>query len=106
MLPKQYVVGWAKRGPSGLIGTNSPDSAATVEQMLADLRAGQVAPAAEPAVDGMPALLAARGVDAVTWADWQRLDKDEIGRGKLAGKMREKCTTVAEMMAAVLRLRS
>ncbi len=105
VLPRQYVVGWAKRGPSGLIGSNTADSAATVEQMLADVRGGATAPAPHPALDAIPALLLGRGVDAVTWADWQRLDQDEIGRGKGTGKIREKHTTVAEMMACIQRLR-
>jgi hypothetical protein len=37
----EYVVGWAKRGPTGLIGNNKPDAAATVDAMLADLPALQ-----------------------------------------------------------------
>jgi NADPH-dependent glutamate synthase beta subunit-like oxidoreductase len=51
-------------------------------------------------------LLRARGVDAVTFADWQRLDRDEIARGETRGKCRHKYTSVETMMDAVRRLRS
>jgi ferredoxin--NADP+ reductase len=103
--PGEYVVGWAKRGPTGLIGTNSPDSAATVDVMLEDLKAGRVEPAATPPDEAIPALLAARGVDYASWEDWRHLDQDEVARGQGAGKIREKYTTLEEMMAAVRRLR-
>jgi ferredoxin--NADP+ reductase len=102
-LRRQYVVGWAKRGPTGLIGSNHADSAATVAQMLADLPALEGAPDPSPAA--IPALLASRAVDAVTWEDWRRLDREEIERGARAGKIREKHTTVPDLMAAIRRLR-
>ena len=99
-----YVVGWAKRGPSGLIGTNGPDSQATVAKMIEDLEAGRVDAASSDA-DAVDALLRDKQVDVVTWEDWQRLDQDEIERGEKAGKVREKYTNVDSMMAAVRRLR-
>ena len=43
VVPGEYVVGWAKRGPSGVIGTNKADAAATVALMREDLEAGVVA---------------------------------------------------------------
>ena len=97
-----YVVGWAKRGPSGLVGTNSPDSKATVEQMVADLQAGKglLSP-----TTSLAALLQSRGVDVVTWQDWSRLDAHEVATGTARGKVRDKQPDVQALMAAVRRLR-
>jgi ferredoxin--NADP+ reductase len=101
VVPNQYVVGWSKRGPSGLIGTNSPDSKATVEKMVEDL-AGQTAedlPADESGQ--MVALLGERNIRFVTYSDWQLLDKIEKERGEADGRIRQKFTEVGEMLAAL-----
>ncbi|MBI4424116.1 MAG: NADP oxidoreductase, partial [Elusimicrobia bacterium] len=70
VVPGSYVVGWAKRGPSGLIGTNRADSVLTVKAMLEDL-AGKTA-AAEPAKTAAAALatIRARQPELVTFQDW------------------------------------
>lgn len=105
VVPGQYVVGWAKRGPTGLIGTNSPDSKLTVQAMLADL-AGVDADELDAADDGRTAhLLGQRGVDFVTYEDWQRLDRYEIEQGQAKGKVRDKLSSVDEMMRVVRQLR-
>ncbi len=106
VLPSHYVVGWAKRGPSGLIGTNGPDSQATVEVMIEDLLAGKLVEAEAPDRDAILAALEAANVDPVSFADWQRLDADEVERGEKVGKVREKYTDVEAMMNSVRRLRS
>ncbi|MCC6669770.1 MAG: NADP oxidoreductase [Planctomycetes bacterium] len=100
--PGHYVVGWAKRGPTGLVGTNSPDSKATVERMVADLQAGK---ALAPRHDAIEARLRQRGIDFVTWQDWQRLDAHELAEGNARGKVRHKEPSVEALMAAVRRLR-
>jgi ferredoxin--NADP+ reductase len=106
VVPMQYVVGWAKRGPTGLIGTNSPDSQDTVRRMLEDVVGRSAAPLPGADRDRVPALLAARGVDAVTFADWRRLDAWELEQGKAKGRCRHKCDDVAEMMAVIRELRA
>src|SRR5262249_11346101 len=74
-----YVTGWIKRGPHGIIGTNKPDAAETVDHILADAVAGRLAPAAsEPAV--LDELLGDRGIFVTSWADWQLLDRTETER--------------------------
>ncbi|RRR75520.1 MAG: NADP oxidoreductase [Candidatus Viridilinea halotolerans] len=93
----EYVVGWAKRGPSGVIGTNKPDAAATVAMMLADL---PHLPAASNAED-VATLLAERGADAVSYADWKILDAHEAALGAAQGRPRVKVTRVDEMMAII-----
>ncbi len=105
VVPGQYAVGWAKRGPTGLIGTNSPDSTATVKKMIEDIDG--VTASADPAKapEKVVELLRERGVDFVTFDDWNRLDEDEVRLGEAQNKVREKYTNVASMMAAVGRLR-
>lgn len=99
VLPRLYVAGWIKRGPSGVVGTNKPDAIATVNLMLEDA----------PALNGIQVkgddtvaeLLRMRGVRFVTFADWRRLDQMEVERGKTKGKPREKFTNIEEMLAAL-----
>lgn len=97
-----YCAGWCKRGPTGLIGTNSADAKATVVAMLEDKQSGK---ALTPAADDIEALLQERSIDAVTWADWQRLDEWERREGEKRGKLRHKLASVEELMAVVRELR-
>ena len=99
VLPGEYVVGWAKRGPSGLIGTNKPDSQETVERMLEDLPALPAADDRGPAP--VPALLAERDVPWVDFEDWLCLDRLEVRRGEAAGRPRVKLCAIADMLRAV-----
>lgn len=94
--PGLYVSGWIKRGPSGLIGTNKADSKETVEQLLRD-REQLLARAVTLDV---PALLAARGVPIVGFADYQRIDAAEKARGAARGKVRDKLERIPDMLAA------
>ncbi len=96
-VPGEYVVGWAKRGPSGVIGTNKPDAAATVALMLEDVPGLPPAPG-----DGdIESLLRERGVDFVSYADWKTLDTHETSRGAAQGRPRVKVTRVDEMMEII-----
>lgn len=101
--PGEYVVGWAKRGPSGVIGTNKPDAASTVAAMIEDLsRLPGIADAnRDPAK--VLALLKARKPDYVTYAGWKVLDAHELARGAEAGRPRVKVTRVAEMLEVIKR---
>jgi ferredoxin/flavodoxin---NADP+ reductase len=96
----EYVVGWIKRGPSGVIGTNKPDSVETVDALLEDVVAGRLT---EPAgADcGIDPVLAGRGVQVVTWADWQRLDARERELGQKAGRPRIKLCRIPDMLDAI-----
>jgi len=96
-----YVVGWIKRGPSGIIGTNKPDSIETAESLLADFRAGQVLSPKNPSREAVESLLKGRGVRVVTYADWQRLDRLEVARGEAVGRPRLKFCSVVEMLTAL-----
>ncbi len=95
ILPGLYCVGWARRGPSGTIGTNRPDSYAVVDLMTADIGNG-AGKAGRPALD---ALLESRSIDVVTFRDWQRIEAAEIARAR-DGAPREKFTRIEEMLDA------
>ena len=101
-LTGEYVVGWAKRGPSGLIGTNRADSVATVALMLEDWQAKKFP---ERTVDADPGsivkLLEGKGAALVTFAQWKELDKLELAAGAAHGKIREKFTRVEDMISAL-----
>ncbi|HEX6813997.1 MAG TPA: NADP oxidoreductase [Planctomycetota bacterium] len=98
-----YVAGWCKRGPTGLIGTNSLDAKATVDKMKADHEAGAML---APSHTDIRTLMHSRSIDTVTWADWQRLDAWEQTKGQQAGKLRQKIASVEEMMRVVHELRA
>lgn len=95
-VPGLYAAGWIKRGPSGVIGTNKPDSQETAAAVIAD--ALTLAPCESPNSEELLALLESRGVRPVTYSDWRRIDEAEIQRGKPKGKPREKFTRISEML--------
>jgi ferredoxin--NADP+ reductase len=95
------VVGWLKRGPSGVIGTNKPDALESVERLLEDADAGRVGHHALGDRTRLDGLLAARGLRIVSFDDWKRLDALEQERGRVRGAPREKLTSVDDMLAAL-----
>lgn len=94
--PGEYTAGWIKRGPSGVVGTNRKDATDTVAQLLADVRAGAVGPAAN--ADDIEPLLRAKGTDIYTFADWQALDAHEVAQGQAVGRPRAKVVHRREML--------
>ncbi|TNE36992.1 MAG: hypothetical protein EP348_06395 [Alphaproteobacteria bacterium] len=73
-----YVVGWAKRGPSGTIGTNRIDSQNVVDRLLADFEGK--GNSARTGGDGLDAFCREKGIDAVSFEDWKRIDAAEVAR--------------------------
>jgi ferredoxin--NADP+ reductase len=96
-----YVVGWIKRGPSGIIGTNKPDSVETVDRLIEDAQAGKLLRPDTPGRESIEELLKKRKVRFVTYADWQTLDRLELERGAKADRPRLKFSSVEEMLAAL-----
>jgi ferredoxin--NADP+ reductase len=99
----EYVVGWIKRGPSGVIGTNKKDAQETVDALLEDLAAagggsvgGHTPAAPDPAA--VEALLRASQPDLVTYAGWEAIDRHERALGEPAGRPRVKLTRIEEML--------
>jgi ferredoxin/flavodoxin---NADP+ reductase len=101
VVPGEYVVGWAKRGPTGLIGNNKPDSAATVGAMMADLPTLQGIRDDLRNPSQVVAVLHERGIDYVTYQDWKILDRYEVASGSEQERPRAKITSVPEMMAVI-----
>jgi ferredoxin--NADP+ reductase len=95
-IPGLYAAGWIKRGPTGIIGTNKPDSVATVASLLADLDRLDTWP--KPGADGLAGVLAERCSKVVSYDDWLQIDQAEVGRGAPKGKPREKFTRIDEML--------
>ncbi|QYU67595.1 hypothetical protein J4558_22240 [Leptolyngbya sp. 15MV] len=99
ILPGLYCVGWAKRGPTGTIGTNRPDGFGVVERIAEDLSAGALGGSGKPGRAGFDALAEARGLDVVTFRDWKRIEEAE-NRAAREGAPREKFVDIESMIRA------
>ena len=97
----EYVVGWIKRGPQGIIGTNKPDSQETVDSLLADLTSGNLHKQEVPSRAVLERLLSERRRDFVSYEDWQLIDLLEQERGRASGAPRVKFSKVEEMLHAL-----
>ena len=75
-----YAVGWARRGPSGTIGTNRPDGYEVAEQVAAAMAPGSSG--GKPGGDGLDALLAARAARPTSFADWRRIEEAEAAAAR------------------------
>jgi NADPH-dependent glutamate synthase beta subunit-like oxidoreductase len=95
ILPGLYCVGWARRGPSGTIGTNRPDSYAVADLIAQDIGAGNACEGRP----GLDALLDKRGVHVVRYSDWKKIEEAETARAR-EGAPREKFVRVEDMIAA------
>ncbi|MEC8714162.1 MAG: FAD-dependent oxidoreductase [Pseudomonadota bacterium] len=93
--PALYCVGWAKRGPSGTIGTNRPDGYAVIEKVADDIGEG----AGKRGREGFDELAQKRALDVVTFRDWQRIEEAEIAAAR-SGAPREKFVDIESMIAA------
>lgn len=98
VLPGLYCVGWARRGPSGTIGTNRPDGIAIIERIAGDIGEG----AGKLGRAGFDGLAEERNLALVTFRDWQKIDEAEIQRAR-EGAPREKFVAIAEMIEAARR---
>ncbi|HLH65064.1 MAG TPA: FAD-dependent oxidoreductase [Solirubrobacteraceae bacterium] len=98
----EYVVGWIKRGPSGVIGTNKRDAADTVARILQDAEQGALG-TPDPglsAPEAIEAWLIERVPGLVTWEGWEAIDAHECALGEPAGRPRVKLVTLGELLAA------
>jgi len=82
-----YAVGWARRGPSGTIGTNRPDGYEVADQVAAGMPGGGSAD--RPGAEGLKRLLCERGVMPTDYDDWRKIEESEAGRAR-PGSPREK----------------
>ena len=98
VVPGEFVAGWIKRGPSGIIGTNKPDAAETVACMLEEVTGGGVRDPERPQPESVFDFLESRAVRYVTFDDWRRLDQVETMEGEKQGRPRVKVVRVARML--------
>ena len=89
-----YAVGWAKRGPSGVIATNRKDSTGVAEKILEELEDGGRAGG-----EGLAALLKERGVRVISFEDWERIDEAEVTAGS-GIHPRKKLTSLEALLGA------
>ena len=95
ILPGLYCVGWARRGPSGTIGTNRPDGFGMIDKIVEDIGAG----AGKQGGAGFDRLASDRKLDVVSFDDWKRIEEAETKAAR-EGSPREKFVDVAAMIAA------
>ncbi len=99
VVANEYVVGWARTGPQGLIGSHKGASAHVVEHMIADgagLEAREL-----PEREAIDSLLRQQGVQIVSFDDWKRLDDVEVARGERRGAPRDKMVDVETMLSTL-----
>jgi ferredoxin/flavodoxin---NADP+ reductase len=100
--PGEYVVGWIKRGPSGVIGTNKKDAADTVARIVEDAETGRLGrPASEHcSAEAVAAWLQERMPDHVSWEGWEMIDAHESRLGEPLGRPRVKLVALEELIRA------
>jgi ferredoxin/flavodoxin---NADP+ reductase len=96
----EYCVGWIKRGPSGVIGTNKKDAADTVAKIVEDAGAGRLREPAEADGEATGAWLRASAPAVVEWDGWLAIDEHERELGEAAGRPRVKLVSIDELVAA------
>jgi NADPH-dependent glutamate synthase beta subunit-like oxidoreductase len=97
--PGEYVAGWIKRGPSGVVGHNKHDARETIAALLADAADGVLVPSGP--VDDLVDTLVARGLEPVLLDDWRAIDAAEMALGATRGRARTTLHERESLMAAV-----
>jgi ferredoxin--NADP+ reductase len=93
-----YAVGWARRGPTGTIGTNRPDGYEVADQIAAAMPAASGGE--RRGAEGLKRLLADRGVMATDYDDWRKIEETETGRAR-PGSPREKFVRHADWLQTI-----
>ena len=99
ILPGLYCVGWARRGPSGTIGTNRPDGYSVIEKIAQDAEAGALGRGGKAGREGFDKLAAERGLDVITFRDWKKIEEAEEKAAR-EGAPREKFVDIEAMIRA------
>lgn len=99
ILPGLYCVGWARRGPSGTIGTNRPDGYSVIERIAEDIEAGALGGRGKKGRAAFDELAETRGLDVVTFRDWKKIEEAEEAAAR-AGAPREKFVDIQAMIRA------
>jgi ferredoxin--NADP+ reductase len=96
----EYVVGWIKRGPTGVIGTNKKDAADTVAKIIEDAESGALNEPAEPSAELAAAWISDRVPGAVTWEGWCAIDERERSAGEAQSRPRVKIVRMQDLLDA------
>ena len=99
-LPGVYAVGWIKRGPTGILGTNKRDAEETVACLAEDLASGALPSRQLPGRDEIDALLTERRPDLVTADGWRAINGFELDKGRAQERPRIKLASRDELLAA------
>ncbi len=89
-----YCVGWAKRGPTGTIGTNKPDGAGIAKRILED-----ITPSGRSGRDGLNHIIEERGLEIITFRDWKKIEAAENAAAN-SGAPRVKFSGIDDMIHA------
>lgn len=100
IMPGLYCVGWARRGPSGTIGTNRPDGYALVEKVAEDVASGALGRGDKAGREGFDAFAVEHSLEPVTFRDWKRIEEAEEAAAR-EGAPREKFVDVEAMIRAL-----
>lgn len=105
-LPGMYCAGWVKRGPTGVIASTLDDAFRTADVLVSDWQNGvpfnqRVVDADKLGLEGVRSTLEERNIRAISWTDWERIAAEEVRRGSLKNKPREKIVDVNEMLSIV-----
>jgi ferredoxin--NADP+ reductase len=100
ILPGVYTVGWIKRGPTGILGTNKRDAEETIACLVEDMRSGALPAPAGTDGGRLDALLSERGLDVVSAEGWRAIDARETERGRTEERPRVKLASRGELLAA------
>jgi ferredoxin--NADP+ reductase len=98
-LPGEYAVGWIKRGPSGVIGTNKKCATDTIGKLIDDAEHGRLNEPLSADPQTIETWLRARVPGLVAWRGWQAIDRHETSAGEPHGRPRVKVVRVPEMLA-------
>lgn len=94
----EYVVGWIKRGPTGVIGTNKSDSQETVDTLIADLAGAALADFPADHANRISAWLTERQPKVITSEHWDVIDRFERSAGEPHGRPRVKLPNLARLL--------
>lgn len=101
-VPGMYCAGWVKRGPTGVIASTLDDAFTTADAIVKDwqtqVKFHDGVGEEKMGWDAVKVAAQKRGIRSISWQDWERIDAEEVRRGKEKGKEREKCRTVEDML--------
>lgn len=86
-----YVAGWAKRGPTGVIGTNKSDSSEVITLLISNLKTPKNS-------RDLLEILSSRNITYISQKGWEQINNAEISAGEAQGKPRVKITDIQEML--------